>query len=319
MNDALAAVGFKVSLSMFKDETTSQADLVLPLSSYLEDWGTHVAALQGERAAISMQQPLMEPLYSETKGLGDILLALLKAGNKEEYNQYADYYAYLRHAFSNMPDAFKAAGANDESAWQSALQTGIISVATGGAQLSNNQIEIHEPQLDQANAQYPLHLIPTTRLGLWDGRHANLPWLQEAPDQISKVVWGSWAEIHPETAAKFAIKQGDMIKVSSAHGELTVQAAVIPGVHKDVIAIPMGQGHSEYGRYASNVGVNPMRLVAPDSDSKTGELALYSTRVNVAKTGKNEVLVRMGSSDTQLGRRFVRTISAKQLGRTEGA
>jgi len=319
MKDALASVGFKVSLAMFLDETSSQADLVLPLSSYLEDWGTHVAATQGERPAISMQQPLMEPLYADTKGLGDILLELLKTGNKAEYSQYPDYYAYLRHAFSTMPDAFKAAGANDEAAWQSALQTGIISVATSATQLSNNKVEIQEPKLDEANAQYPLHLLPTARLGLWDGRHANLPWLQEAPDQIAKVVWGSWAEIHPETAAKFGIKQGDLIKVSSAHGDVTVQAVVIHSVHKDVVAIPMGQGHSEYGRFASNIGVNPMQLLAPDSDSKTGELAMYSTRVNVTNTNKHEVLVRMGSSDTQMGRRFVRTISAKQLGRTEGA
>jgi len=319
MKDALGAIGFKVSLSMFMDETTSQADLVLPLASYLEDWGTHVAAIQGEHGAISVQQPLMEPLYPETKGFGDILLAMLKAGNKEEYKQYADYYAYLRHAFSSMPDAYKAAGASDETAWQTALQTGIISVSSTATQLSNNQVDIHEPKLDEANAQYPLHLLPTARLGMWDGRHANLPWLQEAPDQISKVVWGSWAEIHPETAAKFGIKKGDMIKVSSAHGDITVQAVVIHSVHKDVIAIPMGQGHSEYGRFASNVGVNPMQLVSPDSETKTGELAMYSTRVNVAKTGKNEVLVRLGSSDSQMGRRFVRTISAKQLGRTEGA
>jgi len=319
MKDALAAIGFKVSLSMFMDETTAQADLVLPLASYLEDWGTHVAAIQGDRPAISMQQPLMEVLYPETKGFGDILLSLLKAGNKEEYKQYDDYYAYLRHAFSSMPEAFKAAGANDEMAWQTALQTGVISVSMTASQFSNNKVDIQEPKLDEANAQYPLHLIPSARLGLWDGRHANLPWLQEAPDQISKVVWGSWAEIHPETAAKFGVKNGDMIKVSSAHGEVTVQAAVIHTVHKDVLAIPMGQGHSDYGRYATNVGINPMQLLSPESDSKTGELALYSTRVSVSNTNKHEVLVRLGSSDTQLGRRFVRTISAKQLSRTEGA
>lgn len=319
MKDAMAAVGFKVSLAQFMDETTAQADVILPLASYLEDWGTHVAAIQGESAAISMQQPLMERLYPETKGFGDTLLALLSAANQEEYKQYPDYYAYLRHAFTAMPDDYKAAGASDDAAWQSALQSGVIGVKLAQTQLSNNQVDISAPSLDAANAQYPLHLVASPRLGLWDGRHANLPWLQEAPDQISKVVWGSWAEIHPETAAKFGIKQGDMIKVSSESGELTVQAALIPGVHKDVIAIPQGQGHRDYGRFASNVGVNPMHLVSADTEVKTGELALYSTRVKVAKTGKNEVLVRMGSSDTQMGRRFVRTISAKQLSRTEGA
>jgi anaerobic selenocysteine-containing dehydrogenase len=256
LKESLAKIGMKVAISQFKDETTALADVVLPVSSYLEDWGTHVAAHQSEQATISMQQPLMNQMYPETKGFGDIVLSLLKLAKQDEYKQYADYYAYLRHSYSSMPAEYKPAGATEEHAWQAALQKGIIPISAPAKALSSNAVELAAPTMDSANAQYPLHLVPSTRLGMWDGRHANIPWLQEAPDQISKIVWDSWAELHPDTAYKLGINMGDQIKVSSAHGEITLQAVLIKSIHKDVIAVPMGQGHEDYGRFATGVGVN---------------------------------------------------------------
>jgi len=319
LKESLGKIALKVVISQFPDETTAMADIVLPVSSYLEDWGTHVSAHQSEQTTISMQQPLMNQMYSETKGFGDIVLSLLKASKQEEYKQYADYYAYLRHSYSSMPAEYKTAGATEEQAWQSALQKGVIPIAAPAQALASNMVEITAPEMDAANQQFPLHLAPSTRLGMWDGRHANIPWLQEAPDQISKIVWDSWAELHPDTAYKLGINMGDKIKVTSAHGEITLQAVLIKSIHKDVISVPVGQGHDNYGQFATGVGVNPMKLLAPNTDTKTGELAMYSTRVNVTNTKTNEVVVKMGGSDTQMGRRFVRTISAEKLNRTEGA
>jgi molybdopterin-containing oxidoreductase family iron-sulfur binding subunit len=162
-------------------------------------------------------------------------------------------------------------------------------------------------------------LIPSARLGLWDGRHANLPWLQEAPDQISKVVWDSWAELHPETAARLGIKQGDAIKIASAHGSIEARVYIYKGVHKGAVAVPLGQGHKGYGRYANGIGVNPLKIINPVTDGKTGELAMFATRVSVSAAGNSsDELVRLGGSDTQVGRKLVATISADVFERTEG-
>jgi molybdopterin-containing oxidoreductase family iron-sulfur binding subunit len=161
--------------------------------------------------------------------------------------------------------------------------------------------------------------VPSVRLGLWDGRHANLPWLQEAPDQIAKVVWDSWAEIHPSTAKKLGIEQGSIITVGSKHGEVTLKAVLLKGVHPDVVAMPMGQGHAEYGRYAKGLGVNPLKILAPEQEQKTGELAMYSTNVKITNTGKKDVVVKIGSTDTQMGRKMVGTVPVEQVRRTEGA
>lgn len=312
---AMKAVALKVAISQFPDETTQQADIVLPLASYLEDWGTHVAAYRPGQNVLSLQQPLMEKLNAATKGMGDILLGLMKLAKKKGFEQYQDYYAYLRHAHAAMPASLKS-GASDAAAWNAALQKGAILAATNTNTLKASVKEFAAPESPQAEG---LSLIPSPRLGLWDGRHANLPWLQEAPDQISKLVWDSWAEIHPDTAAKLDIENGSIIKVTSGQGDLKLKAVLIKGIHPDAIGIPIGQGHTDFGRYASNIGVNPLKILDLVKEAKTGELAMYATSVKVTKTNDTEVIVKLGASDTQRGRKFVVTVPVDQVRRTEGA
>lgn len=313
LKEALANVPFKVALARFPDETAMAADLVLPVYSAIEDWGTHVPAYQsGDQATMGFQQPLMEPLYKDTRGFGDVVLAMVQMRNAQARN-YADYYAYLKASIDNMPASMKGDGAN----WQLLLQKGVLK--SKGATVS---LTMHAQASAQAEYQddnpYPFHLIPSASPTLWDGRHANLPWLQEAPDPISKVVWESWAEMHPKTAAALGVKTGDFVTITSAQGSIEAQVYVFKGVHPNAVAVPMGQGHDEYGRYAKGRGVNPLQILDPIKEAKTGELATHATRVKIAKTNKHLALVKMGGSETQHGRKIVATVSADVLRRTEG-
>ncbi len=314
--DKLGSVGFKVALTMFRDETAEQADLVLPLRSPLEDWGTHVAAYRGGSNAISIQQPLMEPLYPETRGFGDVLLGLLKMRGVAGYGEYEDYYAYLRDAFSALPAVLKK-GAGDEDFWASALQKGVVEVPATTGSLEVKTAEIDLPEVEDGG-EYPFHLVPSARLGVWDGRHANIPWLQEAPDQITKVVWNSWAEMHPRTARKLGVQTGDTVRISSGQGSIEANVYVYKGIHPDVIAVPMGRGHESYGRYAQGRGANPLKILEPVTEATTGELALTATRVQVARAETRKPMVKLGGSDSQLGRRIVATVTADVFERTEG-
>ncbi|MDH5228754.1 MAG: molybdopterin-dependent oxidoreductase [Gammaproteobacteria bacterium] len=317
VKENLSNASFKVALTQHPDETALAADLVLPLYSSMEDWGSHVPAYQPEKVSLSIQQPLMEPLYKDTRGFGDVMLSLLKV-KSNAYNKFPDYYSYLKTAMVNMPESVRSGlkGSRDQM-WTNLLQNGVLNAGSNTPKLTPKPRAIKAATVSK-NSEYPMHLVPSARLGLWDGRHANIPWLQEAPDQISKVVWGSWAELHPSTAGKLGVQNGDFIRVSSASGSIETQVYVHKGIHPNVVAVPMGQGHSAYGRYAKDRGVNPLKILDAVSEEKTGELALYATRVKVTKTNKSEVLVKMGGSETQLGRGFVRTVSADQFRRTEG-
>ncbi len=316
LTDKLKNIPFKVVFAVHPDETAMNADLVLPILSAHEDWGTHMGVYQPEQKSISIQQPLMERLYPDTKGFGDLLLALLKARQVKEYESFADYYGYLKNAFAALPASVKGDSISDEDFWGKSLQKGVLNIGTVAGALNPKMVEISFPEFKSDAPDY--YLVPSAQLGLWDGRHANLPWLQEAPDQISKVVWNSWVEMHPATAAKLGVKEGDFVKVSSAQGAVEAQVYVYKGIHPQVIAVPMGQGHEEYGRYAKGRGVNPLKILAPVVDAKTGELSLYGTRVTVAQSGRREVLVKLMGSETQLGRKMVSTVTASVFNRTEG-
>lgn len=316
LGEMLGKVPFKVAFSMFKDETAMMADLVLPLSSPYEEWGTHVAAYQPKGAAISMSQPLMNQIHPETKAFGDLLLGMLKHHGVKGYEGYEDYYAYLRGALKAMPAAVKG-DKGDDDFWAVSLQQGFIKASATGGALKSALGDIAQPGY-QAAGDYPFHLVPSAHQNMWDGRNANLPWLQEAPDQVSKVFWDSWAELHPKTADKLGVKEGDFIRVESAQGAVEVQVYIFKGVHPDVVAIPMGQGHEGYGRYAKGVGVNVLKMLSPAADEKSGEIATHATRVRITKTGKHAKLARLGGSELQMGRKLVGSVAADVFRRTEG-
>jgi len=315
LQTGLANVGFKVAFSMFPDETTLSADLVLPIHSGMEEWGTHVPAYQSEGAIMSFQQPLMEPINKDTRGFGDIMLSLLKLRGKD-YAKFEDYYSFVQTSLLNMPSSIVTSTGSKEETWNSILQTGIIKTKGVTKPLKPKLVDMrYKPSA--GNSEYPMHLVPTAKLGMWDGRHANLPWIQEAPDQIAKVVWGSWAELHPKKAAELGVKNGDYVRVTSASGSVEAQVYVHKGIHPDAIAVPVGQGHEEYGRYAKGRGVNPLKILNPLMEKRTGELATYATRVKVTNVHKTSKLVKMGSSEVQAGRKIVRTVSSSVYRRTE--
>lgn len=316
LDEKLGDVPFKVVFAQFPDETAMRADLVLPIHSPYEDWGTHVAAYYGNQIAI--QQPLMEPVNPTTRGFGDLMLTMLKMRGAAAYADFGDYYAYIKQAVAALPADMKQGAASDDKYWQQVLQGGLIPVQRTPRALNAKAVAVSLPDYTQ-NSEYPYHLVPSPRLGMWDGRYANIPWLQEAPDQISKVVWDSWAEMHPVTAQKLGVAQGDVIKITSDQGSVEAAVYIYNGIHPDAIAVPLGQGHEkEFSRYAKDRGVNPLKILSPLREAKTGELAMYGTRVKIAKAGRNQTLVKLGGTEGQMGRKLVATVTADVFRRTEG-
>ncbi len=318
--ERLGKAQFRIACAQYLDETARACDLVLPMDSALEDWGTHVADYPGDAVELTLQQPLMERLYPDgTRSFGELLLSLLKARKPDAYKGFPDYYAYLKSALTAHPDAFVDAPKGVEEFWNAALAHGVLHIKAEPAPLAAKLAAIGFAAAAPvaADPAFPLRLAPAVRSGLRDGRHANLPWMQETPDSLSTVVWDSWAEFHPATAARLGIAEGDIVEVASAAGTLKVQAFLFPGLHPDVIGVPLGQGHTAMGRYADGRGVNPFAILAPVFDAGSGDLALYATAVKVARTGASQRVIKdegwkEGAVKTQSGRKLVVTLAADQ-------
>jgi anaerobic selenocysteine-containing dehydrogenase len=294
--DNMAKAGFKVAFAHYLDETAMQADLVLPLDSALEDWGTQVPEYMAEGAQINIQQPLMEKLHPGTRGMGDILLALIKQRRAAEYKDFEDFYSYLRSAVLHNKGALGSSSvADDDIFWNETLSKGIVKLpGAAHASLSSRSgaADLSLPAPAPIDAQYPFQLIPHVNASLRDGRNTNQPWLQESPDPLTTIVWDSWVEIHPKKAAELGIVEGDIVEVTGKNGSVKVQAYVFPGIHPDAISIPLGRGHEAMGRYAKGYGVNPFQILDLVFDKETGELAMHETRVKISKTGQRVIVVK---------------------------
>jgi len=293
LKDNLKKAAFKVVLANYMDETAMEADLVLPLDSWLEDWGTSVPEYRAEGVQLNITQPLMERLHPDTRGAGDIFLSLLKQRRAEEYKKHEDFYAYVRASVLSIKNALGGMGKDDDLFWDETLSQGLIKLPGASAALSAKAgPNISLPASAAIDDAYPLRLIPYVTPNMRDGRNANQPWLQESPDPLTTIVWDSWVEIHPVTAARLGVEEGDIVEVTSRSGTIKTQVYVFPGIHPDAISIPYGYGHQALGRYAKGVGVNVADILDQIADKETGELAFNETRVKVSKTGKRIIIVK---------------------------
>lgn len=133
------------------------------------------------------------------------------------------------------------------------------------------------------DSEYPFHLNVYQLMALFDGRVANSPWLQEIAGLHIKEMWGNWVEINPETARELGIADGDQVWVESPVGRIQAKARLYAGTMPDVVNMPLGQGHTAYGRWANGRGANPKRIIGNEYDYLGGLAAWSSTRVRIYK------------------------------------
>jgi anaerobic selenocysteine-containing dehydrogenase len=299
IREALLKVPFVASFGSFLDETSILADLILPDHSFLESWTDSRPESGAATAVATLAPPAMRPLH-QTRAMPDVLLQV--AGRlAQPLNPPLPWQTFeemLMAAFSALPasaetDAWTAA--QQQGGWWGdsgqvgqVRQAGRIPPAPDSSTAPRNPAprKYVPPQFDGDAAQYPFHFLPYASQAFLDGSLAHLPWLQEMPDVISTAMWSSWVEINTQTAARLGIAEGDIVEIGSAHGALRAPALVSPGVAPDVIAMPVGQGHETFTRYATGRGENPIRILAPVSEPETGALAWAATRVRVSRAGR---------------------------------
>ncbi|MBI1798334.1 MAG: molybdopterin-dependent oxidoreductase [Candidatus Eisenbacteria bacterium] len=303
---AQGRVGFKISLSGVLDETAEGCDLLLPSLHSIESLGDAEPA----RGVHAMQQPAMQKVPAfDARCAGDTLLALAR-GAALSGAWAADWTSYVQSRWKPLHQRL-GGGREFDVFWNEALQNGGVFEAAAATPVRwSGTLAFATPQIKGAG---DLTLVIYPSPNLYDGRGANKSWLQELPDPTSKAVWGSWAEIHPETAKKLGVTNGDPLKVETEAGSVEVPAYVYAGVRRDVVAIPLGQGHSAYGRSAKGRGVNALELLSPAEDGASGALAYLGAKARVSKGAKAMDLVMTQSAKDQRDRELAQVIPVAVL------
>jgi anaerobic selenocysteine-containing dehydrogenase len=319
LQSALANVPFIASFASFLDESSVMADVILPSHTSFERWVDDVPEPGVGFTIRTIGQPVVEPRW-DTRDPGDVLIETAKAfgGRAAEAMPFDNVENAVKESFrSTHTQAGAAADADFEAFFKKAVAAGGFwqtpataagpePTVQGLKPVSTRRVNFVMPQQpvsarafagDAGQMPFMLHLYASAAFS--DGRTAHLPWLQEMPDPMTTVMWQSWVEINPETAHKLDIHEGDVLTITSPHGTVELPAFLYPGLRPDVIAIPLGQGHTQFGRYAQNRGANPLRLSASALDSTSGAVIQSGVRVSIAKTGRHERLIRFGASDAR--------------------
>jgi anaerobic selenocysteine-containing dehydrogenase len=293
---AFERVPLIISTASIVDETAVQADLVLPDRTALESWGYHVVTPSFSGPIVGSQQPIVVP-QGDTTATGDLMLAIAHGlPATSAALPWTDEVAYLQERAAALADA-SGSGLSAPIFWARFLQQGgwwqqgspaktVPSDAPSGPVTSISTAFIG----DAADYPYHLHLYLSNLLS--DGRGASQTWLQGSPDPMTTVSWQTWVEMNPQTASSLGLADGDLVKIESTTGSIVAAVCLYPAIRPDTVAIPLGQGHTDNGRFARDRGENPIKLIAA-SQSK-GELGLSwgRTRVSIQPTGGHIQLAR---------------------------
>ena len=325
--DALAQVPFVVSLSSLPDETTAQADLLLPTHTALESWGDS----NPRRGVYGLMQPVMQPVF-DTRHVGDLLIDVGQALGGEVaagLPQRGGFYRFLREEWERLQPAPEPTPSREggeltqdpeepdfEAYWADALRRGGTTMPIDPVAVEVRR-RVFESDLvaDLAATTHrrPFTLIAYPSLHFFDGRGANRPWLQEIPEPLLKTTWGTGVEMTPDTADLLGAEEGRLVTIESDHGHVEASVIINPHLADGVVAIAIGQGHTSFGRYATGRGVNPIALLDPDPETLSGGVRWAGTGVEVTPRALFRPVPRLQQHFDQEGRELAQGVSLAAL------
>jgi anaerobic selenocysteine-containing dehydrogenase len=297
VREALQKIPFIISFGSFTDETSVLADLILPDHSFLESWVEGLPESGAQVAVANLAPPAVRPLH-QTRAMPDVLLDVARRLRQPLAPALPQTFEeMLQAAFTALPKPSGSQGEpvddpwtviQEQGGWWGAIPAGAgtpAAVDVSARQAVPSAARFVEPQFDGDATEHPFHFLPYASQAFLDGSLAHLPWLQEIPDALSSAMWSTWVEINPQTAGRLGIAAGDVVEVGSRYGTVRAAAVLSPGLAPDVIAMPVGQGHETFTRYASGRGENPISVLGTLTEAATGSLAWAATRVRLSRIG----------------------------------
>lgn len=294
--EALSNVSQVISFGTFPDETAVEADYVLPDHHGLEGWGYQRVTTGTDLPVLSGAQPVVSPYYN-TRSTVDVLItaAGLAGGAFASALPFADEVEFLENKVTSLiGESSGSFSATDNAAFMAYFQqyggwwkNVDAKVSPSGSTAFSRNISAEQAQFAGEGEFFFVPFVSPT-LG---EAGANKPWLQELPDPTTTVMWTTWIEINPETAHHLHLENDEVVKVISEAGEIEVPVYMYPAIRPDTVAIPFGQGHTAYGRYAQNRGANPADLLGLHFN-EAGDLAFAGMKVRIEKTGKTKPVSR---------------------------
>jgi anaerobic selenocysteine-containing dehydrogenase len=305
-DEAMKRLPYYVHVAPFVSEMAVFADIVLPATTFLEEWGYDHSSPGAGFAEARIKQPVVKA-RGEARSTGEILFELARkvpgavarsfAGIGDDAKGFARYRTSVLAGWEDFLKKGVWAGPNYEyrkykkifntPSKKFEFSSGSLKALTGKERKTEDE-QAFLPHFTEATFlgqkdKYPLILLPYQPLMAFESGSQNYPWAQEIFLPMHGVGWTTLVEINSATAAALDLKDGKEVWVESPFHKIQARVKLSEGVHPGVVAMASGQGHSSYGRWQKGLGANPNELLGVDYDRISGQSAFFNTRVKVYK------------------------------------
>jgi molybdopterin-containing oxidoreductase family iron-sulfur binding subunit len=156
-----------------------------------------------------------------------------------------------------------------------------------------------EPDVPAGDA---MELVFTRGAFVHDGRFANLGWLAELPDPITKLTWDNAVLIGPADAKALGVKvSGDLLSVKANGKEALVPSFIVPGQARGSVTIALGWGRTMAGRVGTGIGFDANRLRRADALWRTpASVSRAPGRLELATTQDHHVVDTLGMEEREV-------------------
>jgi MoCo/4Fe-4S cofactor protein with predicted Tat translocation signal len=261
-----------VRLAYSYDESSAEANWVVPEAHFLESWGDQRAP-DGTYLPI---QPMILPLFGGLSQI-DLLAALAGLPNGIEA---------VRETFKSLTKE-----SDFEVAWTKFLRNGCADetgYSTAKVEMNPNALPglLKSATLKSATSlpgpvtPSSMEIVFPADYKVYDGRYANNAWLQEMPDPITKLTWDNAVLLSKATAKELQVDDGDLVEISVEDRKLQAPVMIAPGHADYSLTLTLGYGRRSVGRVGTGAGFNAYQL-------RTTESPYYATRATVKLVRRN--------------------------------
>ncbi len=223
------------------DETGVISTWHINKAHYLESWSD----ARSYDGTISIVQPMIEPMYGG-KSSHDVFQTLLADPQASAYDAVvANAKTYIKGDF--------AAG------WRKALHDGWVAgtAVTAKAGVPARVTAFAVPKGSSSGYEIAFRPDPS----LYDGRFANVGWMQELPKQVTNLSWDNAALVSIGTMAELKAEETELVEIEIDGRKVTAPILMAPGHPDGVITLHLGLGRgAEAGRVGSGVGFNAYKI-----------------------------------------------------------
>ena len=278
------------------DETGSIAHYLMTETHPLEAWGDAEIV----KGIYSIQQPTIQPL-NDARSFMNTLISWLKLGGKSLSAN--DAYSYIKNYWAQNMSGIS---------WSQLLQDGVYDsskaqrqVASGGRSFKAGSLKYLKSLVKHSKSELALY----STVGLRDGSLANVSWLQEFPDPVTKICWDNYATVSPSYAEKHSLHEGDVVKLTIGEQALAVPVHIQPGQGSQTIGLALGYGRWKAGSVGNRVGVRALIFAKTAKLGLSAGQILSGMPVSLTKTDRKIPLANVQGHHSMEGRQIVVELS----------